>query len=141
MAETTKLYRPVGQRELDLIRDSDYREWPPRLPDQPIFYPVTNEEYAAQIARDWNTKDSMNGNVGYVTYFEVDSEFLSQFPVEVVGGSEHSEHWIPAERLSEFNEHIVGKIHVIRKFTPNGEAPLDRPAEQASDGKPDNVVS
>jgi len=54
--ETTTLYRPVGQEELNLIRNSDYREFPPRLPHQPIFYPVINEEYATQIARDWNTK-------------------------------------------------------------------------------------
>jgi hypothetical protein len=50
---TTTLYRPVGQEELNLIKSSGYREFPPRLPHQPIFYPVLNEEYATQIARDW----------------------------------------------------------------------------------------
>jgi len=44
--ETTTLYRPVGQEELNLIRDGGYREFPPRLQHQPIFYPVLNEEYA-----------------------------------------------------------------------------------------------
>ena len=39
------LYRPVGQRELNLIAASGYRAFPPRLPEQPIFYPVLNEEY------------------------------------------------------------------------------------------------
>jgi hypothetical protein len=43
------LYRPVGQKELDLIRELEYRAFPPRLPEQPIFYPVLNQEYAAQI--------------------------------------------------------------------------------------------
>jgi hypothetical protein len=50
------------------------REFPPRLPDQPIFYPVTNEDYAVQIARDWNVKASV---AGFVTKFEVQSDYLS----------------------------------------------------------------
>ncbi|MAS95598.1 MAG: hypothetical protein CMO55_20550 [Verrucomicrobiales bacterium] len=124
MANTVVLYRPVGQRELDLLEKSDFSSWPPRLPDQPIFYPVTNEEYAAQIAREWNTKDALNGNVGFVTRFAVESDYLSQFQVETVGGSEHTEYWIPSERLDEFNQHIVGKIEVIRKFLPEGEVDL-----------------
>ncbi len=110
------------------MREGGFREWPPRLPEQPIFYPVTNEAYAVQIARDWNTKDAANGNVGYVTRFEVRSASLSQFPVQVVGGSEHSEYWIPAERLDEFNREIVGTIEVIRQFTPDGEVPMGEEA-------------
>ncbi|HEV2705113.1 MAG TPA: hypothetical protein VGV59_04265 [Pyrinomonadaceae bacterium] len=49
--ETTVLYRPVGQKELELIRASDFREFPPRLPEQPIFYPVLSEKYAVQKYR------------------------------------------------------------------------------------------
>jgi hypothetical protein len=48
------LYRPVGPKELALIAASDYTAFPPRLAEQPIFYPVLNFEYAEQIARDWN---------------------------------------------------------------------------------------
>ena len=81
---------------------------------------MTNEGYAVQIARDWNTKDDTNGCVGYVTAFEVDADYLSQFPLEVVGGREHSEYWIPAERLEGFNSKIQGEIRVIRKFTAEG---------------------
>jgi len=83
---TTPLYRPTGQPELDLIEASGCTKWPLRLIDQPIFYPVTNEDYAAQIARGWNVKDSANGNVGYVTRFEVETDYLKQFPVKTVGG-------------------------------------------------------
>src|SRR5215510_6595314 len=61
----TTLFRPVGLNELSLIWDSGMREFPPRLPHQPIFYPVANRDYATQIARDWNTKDS--SFAGYVT--------------------------------------------------------------------------
>ena len=75
MSALTTLYRPVGQRELDLIAAADYRAFPPRLAWQPIFYPVTNEEYAVQIARDWNTKDAENGAVGYVTRFSLPTEY------------------------------------------------------------------
>ncbi|GAB5559781.1 MAG: hypothetical protein SynsKO_14280 [Synoicihabitans sp.] len=123
--KTKTLYRPIGQKELDFLIQNEFRAWPPRLPEQPIFYPVTNEDYAVQIARDWNTKDKINGNVGYVTVFEVDEIFLSQFPEKTVGARLHTEHWIPAERLDEFNEHIVGKIRPIRKFIPQGEVSLN----------------
>ena len=126
MKSTTTLYRPTGQPELDLVAASGYQAWPPRLPEQPIFYPVTNEEYAAQIAREWNTTDETNGNVGYVTRFEIDSEWLAQFPVQKVGGRVHTEYWIPAERVEEMNQQIVGKIEVIRKFTPQGEEQINK---------------
>ncbi|ADU07639.1 hypothetical protein ML5_2113 [Micromonospora sp. L5] len=36
MTETTTLWRPTGPRELDLVRASGWRAWPPRLPDQPV---------------------------------------------------------------------------------------------------------
>jgi len=39
------------------------------LPDQPLFYPVLNEDYATRIARDWSVKAS---GVGYVTRFDVE---------------------------------------------------------------------
>ncbi|MBC7883567.1 MAG: ADP-ribosylglycohydrolase family protein [Anaerolineae bacterium] len=110
---TTILYRPVGPRELNLIVQSDYRAFPPRLPEQPIFYPVTNEEYATQIARDWNIPAS---GVGYVTRFAVRSLFLSRYSVRIVGNSLCKEYWIPAKNLIEFNDNIVGKIEVIGEY-------------------------
>jgi len=113
MRKTTTLYRPVGPKELELIAESGYRAFPPRLPDQPIFYPVMNEEYAAQIARDWNVKAS---GAGYVTRFAVESEFLSRYPEQVVGAAVHRELWIPAEDLAEMNQKIVGPIEVIAEF-------------------------
>jgi hypothetical protein len=39
---TTTLWRPVGPEELALVEASGRRAWPPRLPEQPIFYPVLN---------------------------------------------------------------------------------------------------
>lgn len=69
---TVTLFRPVGPKELALIESSGWRAFPPRLPEQPIFYPVTNEDYAIQIARDWNVKSSGSG---FVTRFEVDAEY------------------------------------------------------------------
>jgi hypothetical protein len=110
---TTTLYRPTGEKELELIRAAGWRAFPPRLPEQPIFYPVLNEEYATQIARDWNTRD---GGTGYVLRFEVESEYLAQFPVQTAGARVHQEYWIPVEELEEFNRHIVGFIEVVREF-------------------------
>ena len=110
---TTILYRPVGQKELDLIAQSGYRSFPPRLEGQPIFYPVLNEEYATLIAREWNTKDAASGFVGYVLRFSVRSTFLAQFEIQKVGSATALEYWIPAERLAEFNDNIVGVIEIV----------------------------
>ncbi len=103
----------MGPLELQLIAGSGYREFPPRLPDQPIFYPVLNEEYATQIARDWNVPASGSG---YVTRFQVATDFLAPYPEQTVGGAVHREHWIPAEDLTALNLHIVGLIEVIAEF-------------------------
>jgi hypothetical protein len=112
----TTLYRPVGRKELELIRASGFRFFPPRLPAQPFFYPVLNEEYAVQIARDWNTKDETSGYEGYVLMFDVRTKFLSRYNVHVVGNVNHREYWIPAGDMEELNLNIEGTIHVIREF-------------------------
>ena len=100
---TITLYRPTGPVELDLVRQSDFRRWPPRLPGQPIFYPVTNEQYAIEIASQWNIKDS---KIGYVTRFQVRTDFISQYAIQKVGGAHHTEWWIPAEELEMLNDNI-----------------------------------
>ena len=110
---TTTLYRPVGAKELELIEASDYTSFPPRLPEQPIFYPVLNREYAIKIARDWNVPASGSG---FVTKFEVNSNYIANFDVQTVGGSICQEYWIPAEELVVFNQNIVGKIEVVNKY-------------------------
>jgi hypothetical protein len=112
----TVLYRPIGQKEFDLIAESGFRAFPPRLPEQPFFYPVLNEEYAIQIARDWNTKDPRSAYRGYVVRFHVRSEFLRRYEIRSVGSTLHREYWIPAEELSEFNDNIEGRIEVIAQF-------------------------
>ena len=114
------LYRPVGMHELRLIFESGMTAFPPRLPEQPIFYPVLNIDYARQIAFGWNTKDAPYA--GYVTEFEVDDDYIRQFERQVVGNRLHEELWIPAEELDTFNQHILRKIKVVdarfgKKFT------------------------
>ncbi len=113
--ETITLFRPVSTKELALIEASNFTAFPPRLPEQPIFYPVLNEDYAAQIAGDWNVKYNED-KVGYVTKFEVKKDFLDNYKVKVVGGKTHEKYWIPAEDLEEFNRNIVGKIKIISEF-------------------------
>lgn len=110
------LYRPIGLKELELIYDSGWREFPPRLSHQPFFYPVLNFDYAAQIARDWNTADKVSDFAGYVTKFEIEENYARQFEPRVVGGSEYREFWIPAEDLPQFNAHINGQIKVEAAF-------------------------
>jgi hypothetical protein len=112
---TTTLWRPTGPAELELLRAADWRSWPPRLPEQPIFYPVLSEEYAVMIARDWNVRYD---GAGHVTRFAVESAFLSRYPVRQAGGRDIRELWVPAEELDEFNRHLVGRIELTHSFGP-----------------------
>ena len=100
---------------MQLIADSGHRAFPPRLPEQPMFYPVLNEEYATQIAREWNAR-SPHQRAGFVTRFYVRTDFLAKYEIRTVGSKVHQEYWIPAEDLSEFNANIVGKIEVVAEF-------------------------
>jgi hypothetical protein len=108
------LWRPVGPAELRLIREAEMRAFPPRLPEQPIFYPVLSEDYATKIARDWNVPSSGRG---YVTRFRVAKHFLDRYAVHEAGGRQHQEYWIPAEDLVEFNAAIIGGIEVVAEFS------------------------
>lgn len=107
------LFRPVGPEELELLRQSGFKRWPPRLPGQPIFYPVTNEHYAAEIAERWNVKDS---GYGAVTRFQVRTSYMERYEIHRVGDVRHTEWWVPAGELEALNDHIVGLIEVIREF-------------------------
>lgn len=80
--ETVTLWRPAGPEEIALVEASGWREWPSRLPEQPIFYLVLNEEYATKIARDWNVEHSGSG---YVTRFEVRRAYLDRYGVRQAG--------------------------------------------------------
>ena len=110
------LYRPVGQKELDLVKASGFKRFPPRLEWQPIFYPVMNKEYAEQIAMRWNTEDEFSGYAGHVLSFDVPEKFIQKYPVQNVGGDIHNELWVPAGELEEFNNNIVGLIRVTGSF-------------------------
>lgn len=107
---TTTLWRPVGPAELDLLRASGMTAWPPRLPDQPIFYPVLNQDYAEHIAREWNVAASGSG---YVTRSNVLASFARRYPTQQAGGAGHLELWIPAEDVDELNRSIVGPIEIV----------------------------
>ncbi len=111
--DTVTLYRPTGPEEMRLLMQGDFRRWPPRLPEQPIFYPVTNERYATEIAMQWNIKDS---GVGYVTRFRVRRSFMAKYPVQKVGGDHHTEWWVPAADLEALNDNIVGVIEVVGEY-------------------------
>ena len=112
---TVVLWRPTGPEELALVEQSGWQAWPPRLPDQPIFYPVLSREYATSIARDWNVSRS---GAGFVTRFTVRKRFLDRYDVRQAGGRTILEYWIPAEALEELNADIVGRIEVVEEFRP-----------------------
>lgn len=115
--DTTTLYRPVGPIELDLIRQTGMKAFPPRLPDQPIFYPVLSEDYAVRIARDWNVG---RDGAGHVTRFDVETAYLAAYEPQEAGGKALKEYWIPAEEMDALNAAIVGEIAVIRSFEREG---------------------
>ena len=121
--KTITLYRPVGSMELALIEESGFSAFPPRLLDQPIFYPVTNEEYVIQIARGWNTK--VGDKLGFVTRFKVSAEFLARYEPKIVGGRTHEEYWIPAEELDAFNAALVDKIEIVGRYTEQDRLELE----------------
>lgn len=114
VSRAVTLYRPVGPKELQLIQQSGFHWFPARLPGQPVFYPVLDESYAKQIARDWNVKESGSG---FVTRFQVDASFLSRYEIQTVGAPHHREYWIPADDLDAFNHNIIGAIEVIDSFS------------------------
>ncbi len=117
--KTKTLFRPVGLIELQLIYETGFTAFPPRLEWQPIFYPVLNEDYAIEIATRWNLDDEGSGYSGFVTSFEVDAEFLKRYKVENVGSKIHNELWVPSEEMELFNENIKGKIELIKMYFGN----------------------
>jgi hypothetical protein len=98
---------------LDLVAASGWMPWPPRLPEQPIFYPVLTEAYATRIAREWNVPHE---GVGHVTAFDVRQDFLARYEPQLAGGQDLREYWIPAEDLEAFNANIVGLIRHIAEY-------------------------
>ncbi|WP_426328338.1 hypothetical protein [Pedobacter sp. R-06] len=114
--KTIRLFRPVGLKEMELIAESGFNAFPPRLAWQPIFYPVMNQQYAEQIALEWNTNDEFSGFIGIVTAFEVNEDYLKKYDVQNVGGAMHNELWIPAEELNDFNGNINGTIEIVKAY-------------------------
>lgn len=114
--KNTKLYRPVGEKEMILILDLDYKSFPPRLNWQPIFYPVLNEQYASEIASKWNTNDEGGNYLGFVTEFEISEELFRKYNIQNVGLDYHNELWVPSDELAKFNEQIIGKIKVLKVY-------------------------
>jgi hypothetical protein len=119
--DVVTMFRPTGPKELERVAGSGWRRWPPRLEHQPIFYPVTNREYAEQIARDWNVPES---GAGFVTRFHVRRTFMDRYEIHQVGSTVHTEWWIPAEDLEELNDSIVGQIEVVASFPPGVMLPV-----------------
>jgi len=113
MEDFVTLWRPEGPEELQLIREAGMSSFPPRLPEQPVFYPVLSEDYGIEIARDWNVPASGSG---YVTRFRVSKAFLDRYDVQEAGGRQHLEYRMPAEDLAAFNAAILGEIEIVASF-------------------------
>jgi hypothetical protein len=112
MQELVTLYRPIGLREMALVKDADWRAFPARSRGQPNLCPLPDRSDAAQIARDWKVK---TGGAGFVTRFAVKAAYLRQLQAQA-GEEIRLDYWIAREELPRFNENIVGKIEVIEAF-------------------------
>jgi hypothetical protein len=129
MIRNITLYRPTGANELELIIDAGMKRFPPRLFWQPIFYPVLNFKYAAEIAEQWNMGDIESDGAGFVTAFEIPVEYFEKFQVQTVGLTHHQELWVPAEQLDEFNDMIMDGIRVEKAFVGNKHNLTDKIAK------------
>ena len=127
-----KLWRPVGRKELEKIEAAGMRAFPLRLPEQPIFYPVLSFEYAEKIACDWNSVRDNHGFEGFVVAFEIEDAFASRYPVQIAGGVDCKELWVPAAELEDFNGHILGLIEVVATYRNGARIGIAR-AEEAND--------
>ena len=80
-----------------------------------ILFPLGSltKTEAREIAEKWNKRYPDSQYAGYVTSFEIDDGYISQFPVQTVGAGYHQELWIPAEELENFNRHIIGTIAIL----------------------------
>jgi hypothetical protein len=114
MPGTFTLYKPVSQKELDLIKKSGWKAFPTELNEQPFFYPLMKEAYAVQISREATAPAY---GVGYITRFEIDVEFVSRYKIRNIGPGRQQELWIPPDELQEFNSHITGLIEVVGTVT------------------------
>ncbi|MGH6933941.1 MAG: hypothetical protein ACREEE_16110 [Dongiaceae bacterium] len=106
----------MGPKEFSLIQQSDWTAFPPRLPDQPIFYPVLTFDYAEKISRDWNSTRVDAGYLGFVVAFDIANQLAARYPAEVAGGRAHQELWVPAEELAGFNNGIIGRIRLVARY-------------------------
>lgn len=112
---TVTLYQPVGMEELQAIRALDWKAFPPHDPEQPIFRPVLDETFAAQLARDWNAAHTSYRR-GYVVRFTVSTAFMRAYENKAAGVRGHEEYWIPPEDLSLLNAAIQGQIAIAGTF-------------------------
>ena len=115
-SEVTILYRPIGAPEYALLVRHGFTQWPVRHRDQPLLHPVTREDDAIAIARDWTSHDAASGFVGYVARFAVRTAVLASYPLRTVGTRRHQEYWIPAEHLEALNANLVGLIEIVGEY-------------------------
>ncbi|MCW8131555.1 MAG: hypothetical protein KIS92_14495 [Planctomycetota bacterium] len=134
MSELRTLYRPMGLAEMDLVLQGGCRAFPPRLPEQPIFYPVLNEGYAESITCQWNVNDPFAGYAGFVTAFEMPRAYLGRYEEKIAGSGIGRELWVPAAEMDAFNAQIRGRIRMIKAYYGDSFKGLE-PATSALQGK------
>src|SRR5438093_11552808 len=95
------LWRTVGFHEMEKVFEAGMKGFPPRLPEQSIFYPVLVQEYADQTVATWNTKEEPF--VGYVIEMEILDEYGARFTPQTVVSAIYGELWVPLEDLAVLN--------------------------------------
>ncbi|GEM_PF-2127434 len=100
------------------------------MPQQSVFYPVLNQEYAIEIAQKWNALDETSGFSGYVTEFNMEAQYVLKYESHIVGSSIHEELWVPAEDLIEFNSYIKVPILICNAFYGEKYADIKKHVEK-----------
>jgi hypothetical protein len=80
-----------------------------------------NEEYARFIASECITSKASSAYTGYVLRLRVRSDFVAQFEIRKKASEIALEYEIPAGRVVQFNENIVGKIELIARYTDRSD--------------------
>ena len=114
MSYSTCLYKSLTPAQFAGVIQSDWRELAAESPDQKMFYPKLNRQYAEMVARMLNLA---HYNAAYVVKFNVNALFLARYEIQTVAYDEHQEYKIPIEDLPLLNCHIVGIIEVVSAFT------------------------
>ena len=111
-----ELYRPISADEYAAIKEKEFKGFPHRSAEQPLFTALLSQEGSIQIARRLRVDKQTESDMVYVVGFIAEDAYIRQFPVQHADDPERRALWIPAEEIDILNQHLIGKIRVLDSF-------------------------